>query len=205
MNDIRVDSTPPRRRAAPGRVVGLLLAAVLASALPGARAHADGYVAAGWGATHHRVLCNGGACDRRDTGVRVTLGWTFAPRWSAELLYLDAGTFTASDRTAEGVAFRGRDDVHGIGAALQYRVPLGATFDAGVRLGAASMKSEFSPGPAPAIAGGRTTTQLLYGAGARWTFAPSWSLRADWDRTRARMNRFNGNVDAVTVGVQYSF
>lgn len=181
------------------------LGAMLAcTALP-AQAESGAYLTAGAGATQYETLCAGGACDRSDTGYRIAAGWGFADRWSVEALWLDPGSFVASDVTASGVPYRGTAEVTGFGATIGYALPIGDAFAIGARLGVASMKADFTPGPAPAIAGGKTTTQPLYGIGAQWRFAPRWSLRLDWDDTFARMNRFDGRVDLFTLGVQFDF
>ena len=40
---------------------------------------ADGpYVAAGYSYTGYETRCDGGACDRRDSGYRAAAGWQFA-------------------------------------------------------------------------------------------------------------------------------
>jgi hypothetical protein len=182
-------------------------AAVAASLLtvPLAEAASGPYVAASYAYTGYQTRCDGGACDRRDNGFRAAVGWSFASHWSVEAIYLDAGHFVASDLTAVGTAFQGRANLTAWGATVGYEWPLGAAFTVGARLGAAAVKAEFKPGPAPAIAGGKTTTQFLGGLTATWHLSRAWSARVDWDHTRGRMNRFNGNVDAASIGLQYGF
>jgi hypothetical protein len=182
--------------------LGLLPAFALAQ---GANVTSGPYAALGASATGFQTRCTGGACDRRAAGVRLAAGWDFASRWSVEALYLDAGRFTASDLTAGGVPFRGRADVSGFGATVGYGFPLGNAFTITAHIGFASVKADFKPGPPPAIAGGKTTTQFLGGLSGTWRLSRSWSARFDWDHTRGRMNRFNGDIDAATVGFQYGF
>jgi hypothetical protein len=182
--------------------LALLPAFTLAQA---ANATRGPYAALGASATGFQTRCTGGACDRRAAGVRLAAGWDFASRWSVEALYLDAGRFTASDLTAGGVPFRGRVDVRAFGATVGYGFPLGHAFTITARIGLASVKADFKPGPMPAIAGGKTTSQFLGGLSGTWRLSPTWSARFDWDHTRGRMNRFNGDIDAVTVGFQYGF
>jgi hypothetical protein len=167
---------------------------------------ADGpYVAAGYAYSGYQTRCNGDACDRRDGGVRAAAGWAFAKHWSAEALYLDAGHFVASDVTSAGTPFHGRANLRAWGGTVGFAWPLGTAFTLGARVGAASVKANFQPGPAPAIAGGKTTTQFLGGLSATWRFSGAWSARLDWDHTRGRMNRFNGDVDTASVGIQFGF
>ena len=189
------------------------IAAVLASGVavfgitapPAAQAEDGPYVAAGYGITGYETRCNGDACDRRDSGFRAALGWQLAPAWSVEAIYLNPGAFVASDVTPDGVPFHGRAHVRAIGANLGYDYTFGGAFSLGARAGMASVKADFTPGPAPAIAGGHTTAQFLGGLNATWHFLPSWSARLDWDHTRARMNRYDGDVNALSVGVQFGF
>jgi hypothetical protein len=177
---------------------------LLAMASPACAAEGP-YVAAGYAYSGYQTRCDGGACDRRDGGVRAAVGWLFAPHWSIEALYLDAGHFVASDLTAAGTPFHGRAKLSAWGGTLGYDWPLGAKFTVGVRIGMASVKADFTPGPAPAIAGGKTTAQFLGGLSATWHLSSAWSARLDWDHTRGRMNRFNGDVDTASVGIQYGF
>lgn len=181
--------------------------AFFGSLLFGVPTHAEGafHVAVGGGATHFATRCDGNACDRSDQGWRIGLGWTLRDRWSIEATWIDAGRFTASDRTAAGTPFFGRVDVRIAAATVGYAWPLSDSLWVAAKLGVASVDSDFSPGPAPAIAGGRTVTRPLYGVSALWRVAPRWSLRADWDGTEGRMNRFDGRVDVYAVGVQYEF
>jgi hypothetical protein len=176
-----------------------LLAAVPARA-------ADGpYVSAGYAVlTDYRTRCNG-ACDHTDDGFRVAVGWNFFKNFSVEALYLDAGHFVVSDITSGGTPFQGNAKVTLGGATLGYQYPIGAHFALGARVGAAAVKAEFTPGPAPAIAGGKTTTQFLGGLGASWQFTNWCSARLDWDHSRARMNRYDGDINALTLGVQFGF
>ena len=142
------------------RGIGRLRAAAPVALLAGASLAqgADGpYVAAGYAYTGYQTRCDGGACERRAGGFRVATGWGFARHWSLEALYLEAGHFVASDVTAAGTPFRGRADLSAWGGTFGYEYPLGAGVTVGVRLGGASVKADFKPGPAPAIAGGKTT------------------------------------------------
>lgn len=189
-----------------GRLAIRPVAAFLSLALAPLAHAADGpYFAAGYGLTGFETRCDGGACDRRDSGFRLAAGWGFAQRWSVEVIYLDAGEFIASDRTADGTPFYGHADVSATGLTLGYALPLGTKFSIGARLGADSVRAHFHPGPAPAISGGETETRFLGGLTGTWQMAPSWTLRLDWDHTSGRMNRFDGDVNAVGLGLQYGF
>jgi hypothetical protein len=180
-------------------------AAILLTAAPHLRAADGPYIAAGYAVTGFKTLCDGDACDRHDGGFRAAAGWGFAKYLTVEALYLHAGHFVAGNVTSDGTAFHGTAKVTGYGGTVGFEIPLPRGLSLGGRLGGASMKADFRPGPAPAIAGGMTTTQLLAGVTARWQFADHWSLRADWDHTRARMNRFDGDVNAGTIGFQFGF
>ncbi len=186
---------------------GAALAALLAATAGIGWAHAeDGpYLAAGYGVTGYETRCNGDGCDRRDSGFRVAAGWGFATSWSAEALYLKEGVFVASDITAAGTPFHGDAHVRAFGATLGYSYPISRAFSIGARAGAASVKADFTPGPAPAISGGKSTTQFLGGLNATWHFSSAWSARLDWDHSRARMNRFDGDINMVSAGVQFGF
>ena len=181
-----------------------VLAVFVCGAIP-AQAESRFRVAAGGGPTRFETRCDGNACDRRDAGWRFAVGYAFNERWSVEALWVDAGEFIASDVTAAGTPFFGRADVSAFGATLGRTWALGRSLTLDARLGLASVEADFSPGPAPAIAGGRKVTRAMYGVTARWRLSPHWAMRLDWDGTEGRMNRFDGRVDLVTVGIQYDF
>jgi hypothetical protein len=169
-------------------------------------AHADGpYVSAGFSAlTGYRTRCNG-ACDHTDDGFRVAAGWTFLKNFSVEAIYMDAGNFLVSDITSGGTPFRGRAKVTLGGGTLGYQYFIGDKLSFGARAGAAAVKADFTPGPAPAIAGSKTTTQFLGGLDAKWQFTSWCAAHLDWDHSRARMNRYDGDINALTLGVQFGF
>jgi hypothetical protein len=187
------------------RAAALLAACAGAGALLSPAAHADGgFAAVGAGRGGFETRCDGDACDRRDTGFRVALGWEAASHWTVEAVYLHPGRFVAGDVTSSGTPFHGRAELTGWGATAGYALPAGPVV-LSARAGLASLKADFTPGPAPASAGGRTTTQFLAGLGARWAVAPHVALRVDWDHSRARINRFAGDVNLVSVGLQFGF
>jgi Outer membrane protein beta-barrel domain len=184
------------------------LAGATVLSLSGLAAQAsDGpYVAADYGYSGYETTCAGSArCDRRGSGFRVAAGWAFAQHWSVEALYLDAGRFDASGTTSGGSIFYGRTRLTAAGATVGYDWLLGNTFSIGPRAGVAAVKADFTPGPAPAIGGGATTAQFFGGAAAAWRISDAWCLHLDWDHTRARMNRFYGDVNVASVGVQFGF
>jgi hypothetical protein len=187
----------------PGTALGALLAA--SAGIGGVHAEDGPYLAAGYGTTGYQTRCNGNACDRRDNGFRLAAGWAFARSWSAETIYLNEGAFVASDVTSGGTPFHGDAHVHAFGATLGYSYPISSAFSIGARAGIASVKADFTPGPAPAISGGKTTAQFLGGLNATWHFSTAWSARFDWDHSRARMNRFDGDINMVSAGVQFGF
>jgi Outer membrane protein beta-barrel domain len=187
---------------------GSFAACTAALSLSGIAAHAaDGpYATAGYSYSGYETTCDGSvSCDRRSSGFRLAAGWAFAAHWSVEALYLDAGRFDASGATSAGSIFSGRAKLTATGATVGYDWSLGNALSIGPRVGIAAVKADFSPGPAPAIGGGATTAQFFGGAAAVWRLSQAWSLRLDWDHTRARMNRFNGDVNVATVGIQFGF
>jgi hypothetical protein len=188
-----------------GSLMGAAGATVLQFAAATAAQAAGGpYVAAGYGYSGYQTRCEG-FCDRRDSGLRVAMGWRLTSSWSIEALYLNPGSFEASDMTAAGIPFYGRAHVRAIGGDVGYDHWFGSAFSVGARAGLASVKADFTPGPLPAISGGKTTAQFLGGLNATWHFSSAWSARLDWDHTRARMNRYSGDVNMVSLGVQFGF
>jgi hypothetical protein len=190
------------------RTLGCFAACTAALSLSGIAARAsDGpYIAAGYSYGGYETTCDGSvSCDRRSSGFRLAAGWAFADHWSVEALYLDAGRFDASGATSDGSIFYGRTKLTAAAATLGYDWSLGNALSIGPRAGIAAVKADFSPGPVPAISGGATTAQFFGGGAAAWRISDAWSLHFDWDHTRARMNRFNGDVNEASVGIQFGF
>jgi hypothetical protein len=187
---------------------GSFAACTAALSLTAIAAHAsDGpYVAAGYSYSGYETTCDGSvSCDRRSSGFRLAAGWAFAGNWTVEAMYLDAGRFDASGATSDGSIFYGRTKLTAAGATLGYDWSLGNALKIGPRAGIAAVRADFSAGPAPAISGGATTAQFVGGAAAAWRISDAWSLQLDWDHTRARMNRFNGDVNIASIGIQFGF
>jgi hypothetical protein len=162
------------------------------------------YLAAGYAYSGFETRCDG-ACDSRASGVRIAGGWNIAGHWSLEALYLNDGRFTASEAAADGSPFQGRAKVSAWGGTAGFFWPVTEPLSLGARLGLVSVKAEFEPGAAPAQAGGSTTTQPIAGLTAAWHFTRFLSARLDFDRSRARMNRANGDLNVASLGVQLGF
>jgi hypothetical protein len=163
------------------------------------------YVSVGYAYAGYETRCNGDGCDRRANGVRAAAGWTFLESFSVEALYLHAGDFTASDVSSNGTPFHGHAKLDVYGAALRYDYFLLERFSVGAHVGAVGAKADFTPGPAPAIAGGKTTAQFLGGLSAAWHITRALSFELGWDHTRAKMNRYNGDVDVGSINVRFGF
>ena len=169
------------------------------------RASDGPFITAAFSKSGFETRCLAEACDRRDDGLKLESGWQFANHWSLAALYLDAGHFVASDLTATGRPFEGRVKVQMGAIDGGYTIALGNSLSLLPHLGVARVAADFTPGPAPAIAGDKATMQLLAGLSGRWNFARRLSLCLDWDHTRARMNRENGDVNVASVGLESSF
>ena len=46
---------------------------------------------------------------------------------------------------------------------------------------------------------------MRYGLGAQVGLTKEWALRADWDRYRVPLPADHEDIDALTLGVQYTF
>lgn len=137
-------------------------------------------------------------CDDKDQFFRLYAGGRFNNAVGLEVGVLNFGKF---DRGA------GQTDGWGIDATLVAGFPIGANSAVFGKLGALYARTEVDG--ATGIPGFTTGKERgwgpRYGVGGQIGLTPQWALRADWDRFRVPFPGQKEDVDAVTLGVQYTF
>lgn len=146
-------------------------------------------------------------CSPVDSSAVVRAGHRFDSAWAFEVTYthVDADlVFLGRNRSAELTGF-------GIGAA--YTLPLSASFNALLRVGAAANELEFQPAVTLGDSNpGKTITRSVkpyVGLALSWQFARNWSVSVNADWTRGDVRETAGSakeaVSARTLGAGIAF
>jgi hypothetical protein len=143
--------------------------------------HTGVYVAADVGMSWLEPEDRGGGYvvdDDRSEGWRLLGGYSWSPRWSAELFYIDAGKAgIGSDNAAVG--HLGELEYEMYGAGIEWR-PLGIEdrLYPTLKVGVASIENSVTDSR---INFDRENSLSFYfGVGGAWRFDEQWSLQAEW-------------------------
>lgn len=143
-------------------------------------------------------------------------GYEFTKNWAVEFAYLDLGKFSA-DITATGPAARFKLEWAGKGWSLAGVGTAMVSDTLGVfgKLGAVNWDLDYKcskvsgtgacTAPADRSASG---TDLIYGVGLKYNLTKQTGLRAEWERLNNigdKNTTGEGDVDLITVGIQYKF
>lgn len=151
------------------------------------------------------VVPSGATVKETDTGYKLLLGARISPNFAVEGGYTDFGKAKLSDKTTS-VSISGSGifvDVVGI-------LPLNTDWALFGKAGVLSGKVGIS-----ASSGNQsgslsdTGSGMRYGFGATYAVTKSVAIRAEWERSRFDVNfvgnPINGDVDLLSVGVNFSF
>jgi len=203
--------------------IGVMLAFVTGSV---AAQDAKGYVGVGLGASKYSDICEGVpssfSCDDSGFAGKVYGGYFVLPYVGIEGSYNNFGQGSVPaflvNPPPGTVPLVGQGDVKTYSFALSLvgRVPLGPVSLMG-RVGYAATTARLTGNAAVQntttgavtyydASSRETTGQFFYGAALGFDFAPSWSARIDWARSKAEDGRNpEYSVDMVTAGVAYRF
>lgn len=175
------------------------IAAVASLALLSATAvqAADYYGGINLGASKWHIADEPGVTiDKSDTGYKLVLGAQFTPNIGAELGYASLGTVKVSGN--------GTADVKGSGWFMDLvgTMPLSGDLSAFGKLGVFSGKAKASGAGGTASDSG---TDIKYGFGLSYAVSKSVDLRGEWERYRFNLSGDKGDVDLLSVGVNFKF
>lgn len=128
------------------------------------------------------------ACDRRDSGWRLTGAWQFAPQGALELVGAEQGRVRAESLSA-GVLNTSELRIRGAGVNVAWLMPLETDWLLTARVGAVANRARFVENAGLGVANEiftRTHTDPTLGLGLSWRLSTSLSLdgRYDWTYTR---------------------
>jgi OmpA-OmpF porin, OOP family len=136
------------------------------------------------------------ACDDKGMAWKLFGGYRFNPFFAVEASYVDFGEIEGTLSTGSGRRVIPLSQ-SGLGLAVVGSYGFTPRFSVFGKAGFLMTEQE-----TPASASGNTQreeTELHYGIGARFAFAPAWSARAEWERTEKT------KVDLWSIGVEFRF
>ncbi len=157
-----------------------------------------GHAGVSFGQSRFDIPCPGGfGCDDQDQFLKAYAGGRFNNAVGLEVGVMNFGKFSAGG---------GEIDGWGADAALVAGFPIGANSSVFGKLGVVYARMEVAgPGFPAGVAGKERGFGLRYGLGAQVGLTKEWALRADWDRYRVPLPGDHEDLDALTLGVQYTF
>lgn len=156
-----------------------------------------GHAGVSFGQSKFDLTCPAGfGCDDKDQFFKAYAGGRFNNAVGLEVGVLNFGKFSAGG---------GETDGWGADAAIVAGIPIGANSSIFGKLGVVYARTEVSAAT-PAIATGKERGfGGRWGVGAQVGLNKEWALRADFDRYRIPLPGDHEDVEALTLGVQYTF
>lgn len=139
---------------------------------------------------------SGVRCDDKDQFWKAYAGGRFNNAIGLEIGALNFGKFAVGEGAIDGWA---------ADAALVAGIPIGANSSIFGKLGVVYARTEVSDGAAGLSPGKERGFGGRWGVGAQLGLTPQWALRADFDRYRIPLPGDHNDVEALTLGVQYTF
>jgi len=157
-----------------------------------------GHAGVSFGQSKLDIRCPSGfSCDDKDQFLKAYAGGRFNNAVGLEVGVMNFGKFQAGG---------GETDGWGADAALVAGIPIGSNSSIFGKLGVVYARTEVSGPGFPAGATGKERGfGARWGVGAQVGFTPNWALRADFDRYRVPLPGDHEDVEALTLGVQYTF
>jgi len=157
-----------------------------------------GHAGVSFGQSKLDINCPAGAgCDDKDQFLKAYAGGRFNNAIGLEVGVMNFGKFSAGG---------GEIDGWGADAAVVAGIPIGANSSVFGKLGIVYARTEVSGPLFPAGAAGKERGfGARWGVGAQVGLTKEWAVRADFDRYRVPLPGDHEDVEALTLGVQYTF
>jgi OOP family OmpA-OmpF porin len=156
-----------------------------------------GHAGLSFGQSKLDLSCPSGfGCDDKDQFWKAYAGGRFNNTFGLELGVMNFGKFSLGG---------GETDGWGADAALIAGIPIGANSSIFAKAGVVYARTEVS-GTAPGFSTGKERGfGGRWGVGAQVGLTKEWALRADFDRYRLPLPGDHEDLEALTLGVQYTF
>ena len=157
-----------------------------------------GHAGISFGQSKLDIRCPAGfGCDDKDQFYKLYAGGRFNNAIGLEIGVMNFGKFTAGG---------GESDGWGADAAIVAGIPIGANSSVFGKLGVVYARTETTAVPGTGITIGKESGfGGRWGVGAQLGLTKEWALRADFDRYRVPFPGDHEDVEALTLGVQYTF
>jgi len=143
-----------------------------------------------------------GSCDERDTAGKLFAGYQFTSLWGVEAFYADFGE-TSAKGTINGDSAKAEFDADGFGLAATATWDINEQFSIFGKFGVIRWdvdgKASIENLSATDDDDG---TDILFGAGAGYSFTENIAIRAEWERFN---DVSDTDIDLFSAGIVYSF
>jgi hypothetical protein len=187
------------------RTVVALAGLVLASGVQAQGSNLpNSYATIGGGTSSYDIDCAGTSrCDNKGSLLRVTGGYRLWNGIGVEGIYANLGKATASVGTVD-VEIRGSM----VGLGVAFYLPLGASWDAAARVGAASVTTKTSGrvGSSPTVqVDNNRSVQPYAGLSVAYAFNSTLAAELSWDSTQVESLGDKGTVTSLALGLKFRF
>lgn len=157
-----------------------------------------GHAGISFGQSKLDLTCPAGfGCDDKDQFWKLYAGGRFNNTFGLELGVMNFGRFSAGG---------GEIDGWGADGSIVAGIPIGANSAVFGKLGVVYARTEVSgPGFPTGSSGKERGFGARWGVGAQLGLTKEWALRADFDRYRVPLPGDHEDIEALTLGVQYTF
>jgi OOP family OmpA-OmpF porin len=148
--------------------------------------------------------------DDKDSGWKLTGGYSFNEWLAVELSYADLGEFVANAPLPVTGVQQAQAEIRGLSVDLVGSVPIGARVSAFGRIGVTNLgvQQDFSNNALGAYFADRTDrgTHEKYGVGAQYAITDAFAARLELERYRTDDNRITQDkASMVSLGLVYRF
>lgn len=184
----------------------LVAAALGVAAMAGAQA-ADFYAGGALGVSSWKVDSEPGvSLDKTDTGLKLVLGAQLSPNFAIEGGYASLGKAKLSGEVGEmrvDGSFKGT----GVFVDLVGMMPLATDWTLFGKLGVFNGKAKASGTASSGESGSDSDsgTDVKFGIGIDYALSKTVSIRGEWERYRFKVWDDKGDVDLLSVGVNFRF
>lgn len=145
--------------------------------------------------------------DTSSTGYKLFGGVQFTQHFGFEAAAFDLGKATGGVSVPGLGAVSVEGKVRGVSLAGTATLPLSDAAAVYAKAGIAFVETKATAGtPLGSFSEDDSSTQPVFGVGARWNFTDRMAARLEWERVRARfLDDEKVDTDLVSVGLQYRF
>jgi OOP family OmpA-OmpF porin len=184
-------------------VGALILTSVMFSAVASAQVYVGGTV----GMSKWNTDCNGTAtCDKSGTGYKLLTGYTLNDDFSLEASYFSLGKISATISGNQGYVDAKGSGI-GLAGVLNTNLSGDGKFGGFAKLGFARLSTEESGFVfGKSVSAPKTSSHAFFGGlGLSYKISKEFTIRAEIERTRAKLQTETDRVSSFSIGGSYAF